>query len=120
MSATTTDNPITYATINAALRDYDLYHSDASSSTSPTARVAPPPEPHPLPRVVGAAPTWDTTHRRVPPYRPINTELDQSVRRVYQNQIERAFVTVMFTGVFIEAVCTGRSETRPEWLNGFC
>jgi hypothetical protein len=42
----------------------------------------------------------------VPEYRPINTELDQSERRVYLSGVEQAFVGVMFTGVYLESVST--------------
>ncbi|KAF2648387.1 hypothetical protein K491DRAFT_612831 [Lophiostoma macrostomum CBS 122681] len=47
--------------------------------------------------------TWPTHHRRIPAYRPINRELDQSERRVYTSAGERMFLTIMFTGVQTEA-----------------
>lgn len=98
MSVTTTTNPVTYSTQDI-LKDYELHHSGASES-------APPPNPNPPPARVQNSPTWDTEHRRVPSYRPINRNLDQSVRRVYNNNGERTFLSIMFTGVLLEAVCS--------------
>jgi hypothetical protein len=49
-------------------------------------------------------PNWDTTHRRVPPYRPTDRDRDVSEIRVYNSTIERVFVATMFTGVFINSV----------------
>jgi hypothetical protein len=113
MSVTTTANPATY-TLRATLADYDLHHSnDNQSEPLDTSLNA-----HPSPAASNPS-TWPIDARRVPPYRPVNTELDQSTRAVYQNGIERAFVSVMFTGVFLEAVGTAQGgsgmglERRP-------
>ncbi|KZM19633.1 uncharacterized protein EKO05_0003999 [Ascochyta rabiei] len=96
MSVTTTSNPLTYASA-AVLRDYELAHSESDEplDTSLNAHPAPP---------SGSSnpPDWPTEHRRIPAYRPVNTELDQGSRRVYQNAIERTFIGVMFSGVFLE------------------
>jgi hypothetical protein len=96
MSVTTTANPIHY-TLHPVLADYDLHHTE-SLDTSPNAHPAPSTSHQESPA------DWPTEHRRVPAYRPINTELDQSERRVYQNGIERTFIAVMFTGVFLQSV----------------
>jgi SRSO17 transposase len=97
MSVTTTSNPVTYASA-AVLRDYELTHSDEEAlDTSLNAHPAPPSQ-------ANNPADWPTDHRRVPAYRPVNTELDQSERRVYQNPIERAFIGTMFTGVFLQSV----------------
>lgn len=104
MSVTTTANPRTY-NIAATLADYDLHHSDSSVPELNTSL-----NPHPSTaestssQLIQNPTHWPTDHRRVPHYRPINTEMDQSERRVYQNGIERTFVGVMFTGVLLEAV----------------
>jgi hypothetical protein len=100
MSVTTTANPLTY-NISSVLADYEITHSDSNAplDTTPNAHPRPTSSPHPEP-----ARGWPVDHRRVPTYRPINTELDQSQRRVYQNPIERAFIIVMFSGVFVESV----------------
>ncbi|KAF2113757.1 hypothetical protein BDV96DRAFT_495990 [Lophiotrema nucula] len=96
MSVTTTANAQTY-NIRAALADYDLHHTEETPlDTSVNTHPAPASQlQNPL--------NWPTDQRRVPPYRPVNTELDQSQRRVYQNGIEQVFVGVMFSGVFVEA-----------------
>ncbi|KAH8726890.1 hypothetical protein GQ44DRAFT_748685 [Phaeosphaeriaceae sp. PMI808] len=96
MSVTTTANPIHY-NLQTVLADYDLHHTDGETDTSLNAHPTPASESSQNPS------NWPTEHRRVPAYRPVNTELDQSERRVYLNGIEQAFVGVMFTGVFIES-----------------
>lgn len=96
MSVTTTSNPITHATA-AVLRDYDLTHSSTDTELDTSLNS------HPAPSSSNPA-HWPADHRRVPAYRPVNRELDQSERRVYQNPIERAFIATMFTGVFLESV----------------
>jgi hypothetical protein len=95
MSVTTTANPLTH-TLSTVLADYDLHHTDESHDTSLNA--------HPAPSETHNPSDWPTEHRRVPAFRPVNTQLDQSERRVYQNGAERTFILVMFTGVFIESV----------------
>jgi hypothetical protein len=99
MSSTTTTQTQTRTRQNV-LKDYELHHSAgsiraASNSPAQTSR----PQAAPL-----NPPNWDTTHRRVPPYRPVNTERDQSEVRVYTSGVERVFIGTMFTGVFINAV----------------
>lgn len=98
MSVTTTSNPLTYASA-AVLRDYELTHSSSEDNLDTSLN------PHPAPASASPNPAdWPTDHRRVPAYRPVNTQLDQSERRVYQNPIERAFIGTMFTGVFLQSV----------------
>lgn len=99
MSVTTTSNAQTY-NIRATLADYDLHHTPETDPFDASLNSHPPPNSS---RIENPA-SWPTDERRVPPYRPINTELDQTQRRVYQNGVERTFVTVMFTGVFLESV----------------
>ncbi|KAF1962603.1 hypothetical protein CC80DRAFT_570659 [Byssothecium circinans] len=99
MSVTTTANPQTY-NLQRVLADYDLHHTPETTPLDTTLNIHPSP-PSASPR---NPPNWPTDERRVPPYRPVNTDLVQSERRVYQNGIERSFVTVMFMGVFLEAV----------------
>ncbi|KAH7014597.1 uncharacterized protein B0I36DRAFT_369535 [Microdochium trichocladiopsis] len=105
MSATTT--VVETRTARTVLDDYALHHSGGggikptpttadieSINTSSSASTA---------GDVEAPVPWDHSHRRVPPYRPINRERDQSGIRVYQNNIERTFITTMFTGVFLNS-----------------
>ncbi|KAK3940756.1 hypothetical protein QBC46DRAFT_449280 [Diplogelasinospora grovesii] len=46
---------------------------------------------------------WDTEHRQVPPYRPVNTELDRDQRPWGSNGVESAFVFTMLHGVWLKA-----------------
>jgi hypothetical protein len=110
MSVTTTANTQTY-TLHAVLADYDLHHSgDGIEDTSLNAH--PPVQPTDSQHNPS---WWPTDNRGVPAYRPINTELDQSQRRVYRSSVERVFVSVMFTGVLIESV---RNQFIRIWLRG--
>jgi hypothetical protein len=94
--STTTTVPASTLTLNEVLRDYDLHHSGRNEDLAA-------PAPGTSTQTVNP-PEWDTTHRRVPRYRPANRDLDQTQRRVYNNGIERTFITVMFTGVYLNAV----------------
>lgn len=97
MSITTTQNAVTYNTLSV-LTDYELHHSDTSDPASA-------PNSHPAPASQNP-PEWPTDHRRVPNYRPINRDLDQSQRRIYNNNGERAFITVMLRGVWLNATAS--------------
>lgn len=93
MSSTTTQT----RTARTVLRDYDLHHSPAPDSprvSSEENNVRQRPD----------SPPWETTYRRVPPYRPVDTDRDQSQIRVYTSGVERVFIATMFTGVFTVAV----------------
>ncbi|KAH6684669.1 hypothetical protein B0J14DRAFT_527561 [Halenospora varia] len=90
------------------LSDYELYHSNThpessgKSKTNGSAKISQSQrstEPSSLQRALNNPEHWPDNHRRIPQYRPINRELDQSQRRVYQNNGERVFLTIMFTGV---------------------
>jgi hypothetical protein len=78
------------------LSDYTLRHTGHHEDPITTNDAVRPRAPQHSP--------WDTTHRRVPAFRPINSQRDQTEVRVYRNGIERAFITVMFAGVFLNAV----------------
>jgi hypothetical protein len=96
MSATETTT-IRPSALSAALQDYSLHHSGVATAEG---------EQHTITQErVENPPNWDYTHRRVPPYRPVDTRLDQSQRRVYHNRAEQVFISVMFAGVLINAVC---------------
>jgi hypothetical protein len=97
MSVTTTANPQTY-NLRTVLADYELHHSPETEPLDTSLNA------HPTPSSSHSNPSyWPIDARRVPDYRPVNRNLDQNERRVYQNGIERAFVGVMFTGVWLEA-----------------
>lgn len=96
MQATLTEIPNDPSSISTVLADYDVHHSGQSTEEAggPALSTA---------AAHNNPPGWDVSHRRVPPYRPINRHLDQSQRAVYQNNGERAFIKVLFTGVVINA-----------------
>ncbi|KAM5374321.1 hypothetical protein ACJZ2D_006494 [Fusarium nematophilum] len=96
MSTTTTTTQASRHLQNAVLADYELHHSQ----THRESQIATPRQPQ---SNVPLAHQWDVTHRRVPAYRAINRERDQSEVRVYTSTIERVFITVMFGGLFINA-----------------
>lgn len=108
MSVTTTQNPVAYSTLSV-LADYELHHSGDSEEVA-VAELSP----HPVPPHEEPA-NWDDSHRRVPEYRPINRELDQSQRRVYNNGGERGFITVMLHGVWLQAVRDLLSSNEYSW-----
>ncbi|CAI6096763.1 unnamed protein product [Clonostachys chloroleuca] len=83
---------------NRVLRDYRLYHSRRENNITEHVNG----ENTNLPRSAHP-PGWDTTHRRVPPYRPADRERSQEEYNVYTSNVERAFITTMFTGVLINA-----------------
>lgn len=95
-TTTTTRNP-SAPTVDGVLADYELHHSHLDSPISPNARN----DHHPMPN---PPVDWDTTHRRVPPYRPINRDRDPLETRVYNSRAEQTFIGVMFTGVLTIAV----------------
>lgn len=103
MSTTTTDNPISTTLHRAAqadhLRDYEVHlTSDGTTPAEPNT------DNRPSPPAVSSLPGWDDGHRGVPPYRPINRNLDMSQRPWGGNPVGDAFVLTMFTGVFTLAV----------------
>ena len=109
MSVTTTANAQTY-NISAVLADYNLHHSRDDSNDELNTSL----NSHPSPTPGSSNPVeWPQDHRRIPPYRPVNRELDQTQRRVYLSNVERTFVGVMFTGVYVEAVSIAISREEP-------
>ncbi len=102
MSSTTTITTQTRTRQNV-LKDYEVHHS-TPAGPSRSAHIRPAlPAPRPQTGSVNP-PGWDTTHRRVPEYRSVNSERDQSEVRVYTSTVERVFLGTMFTGVFLNAV----------------
>lgn len=97
MASTTVTDTVTEN--HRVLRDYRLYHSRGETIITENVNG----ENTNLSRSV-QPPGWDTTHRRVPPYRPADRERSQEEYSVYTSSVERAFITTMFTGVLINAV----------------
>lgn len=58
-------------------------------------------------------PDWPTDNFRIPDYRPVNKNLDIEQRPNGSSFPEKAFLTIMFTGVFINAVSRLNLRSRP-------
>jgi len=95
MSVTTTDNPITLQ-LQHVLQDYEI-RLTGEGNGAPVAPVR-------LAIQVENPPGWPQNYRRVPPYRPINRNLDWEQRPDGTNPIERAFIFTMLHGVWLNAV----------------
>ncbi|KAE8154445.1 hypothetical protein BDV25DRAFT_147701 [Aspergillus avenaceus] len=92
MSVTATETPT--RTTMSVLADYELLHSEQQQQ-SPNDFVSP---------SVQQPVDWPTNHSRVPAYRPINRNLDQSERPGGGNAMEQIFIATMLHGVWINAV----------------
>lgn len=116
MSATVTDNPVSTAlhraTQPAHLQDYEvrLTSGDAPAPAPPNADNPRAPVANP--------PGWADQHRGVPPYRPINRNLDRSQRPLGGSPVGTAFVTTMFTGVSIMSVSCPWLTEKKVWGRG--
>jgi hypothetical protein len=98
MSSTTT----TTAPTLSLLADYELHHS----TPSPSASLSSPPQSQSPAPVQQANPVnWPTHHRRIPPYRPINRNLDFAERSAGSSVPEYIFIQAMLHGVWLNAVC---------------
>lgn len=100
---TTTSTTVNHETtkdtsLEETLRDYALHYSESSSTQTGTARALP------IPLATTNPSNWPTRHRRIPPHRPINRNLDLSERPNGSNRGELLFVTVMMNGVRLQSV----------------
>ncbi|KAH8767615.1 hypothetical protein BGZ57DRAFT_732354, partial [Hyaloscypha finlandica] len=76
------------------LEDYKI-HLTGDNSSSEQAESTP--------RAATNPPDWPTDHRRVPDYRPVDRNRDVEGRPNGENAFARAFLTIMFTGVVMNA-----------------
>ncbi|KAM5384545.1 hypothetical protein ACJZ2D_001290 [Fusarium nematophilum] len=96
MSVTTTRTSTNYS-LSPVLSDYELHRSKPPSSSSGRASSEA--------QSITCNPVgWSTDHRRVPPHRPVNTNLDRSQRMTYNNRGEQAFINTMFFGIRVITV----------------
>ena len=98
MSVTTSTNTTTQS-VRHVLADYDLHHSDDLQNPSELE----PPNRNTTPDVENP-PSWDREHSGVPPYRPINRNLDMELRPGGTNVVEAIFIATMLNGVRLTAV----------------
>jgi hypothetical protein len=93
--------------------DYEVHHSNTSPSLDNETHDEPQSTSQQPVNVNSEGPEWANHYRRIPPYRPVNRNLNQGERRVYINGAERAFITMMFLGVRNNAVCLGFPLSLP-------
>ncbi|KAK3325682.1 hypothetical protein B0H66DRAFT_599832 [Apodospora peruviana] len=88
------------------LDDYTIHLTGSSSSSGPSTRQQQSPL---LPGEHQESPAtanpgwWQTEYRQVPPYRPINMNLDRASRPWGSNRVESLFVFTMFQGVWLKS-----------------
>lgn len=102
MSMTTTMTTTTVAaSLPSVLADYQTFRSDPQPAleTASTASTAVTPS-----ETRSSGPSWPTDHRRMPPYRPINYNIDLGQRLTYNSGIEHAFISTMFFGIRVVTV----------------
>ncbi|KAE8340694.1 hypothetical protein BDV24DRAFT_151814 [Aspergillus arachidicola] len=97
MSTTTTESPTTRTTVSV-LTDYELHHSEPQASAPPNETPTQVSVQHPA--------NWPVDHLRVPPYRPINRNLDWNERTAGTHPAEMAFIQIMLHGVWINAAAS--------------
>jgi len=100
MSVTTTANPVSGAVLQA-LADYDLHHS--GNPEEPKTPESPNPRSDSS-RSVETPENWDTEHRRVPPYRPVDPSRLNPERPGGTNAVETVFIFTMLQGVGLISV----------------
>jgi hypothetical protein len=81
--------------LEGILEDYKI-HLTGDNSSSEQAESTP--------RAATNPPDWPTDHRHVPDYRPVDRNRDVEGRPNGENAFARAFLTIMFTGVVMNAV----------------
>lgn len=91
MSTTT----VTSTQLQETLSDYTI-HLTGAPSPPPSSRTTNPPN-------------WPASHRRVPNYQALDTGRDPNERPNGSNAGERAFLRIMFGGLWVNAV----SEDKP-------
>ena len=114
MSVTTTKTRPTYS-IARTLADYELHHSEPRADAAGEA-AEPASQLRSGNAVQGNPPTWETDWRRVPPYRPVNRELDVASRSITLNAVETFFVYNMFHGIQIVEVCARKCSSLEVFL----
>ncbi|KAF7919704.1 uncharacterized protein EAE97_011622 [Botrytis byssoidea] len=99
MSATITDNPITISS-RQTLAEYDIHHTGDDRGMND---MIVPPNTSNIPENVNNPSSWPRDQYRIPNYRPINQHLIAAERPNGSNGAERVFITLMFTGVSLNA-----------------
>ncbi|KAK4444447.1 hypothetical protein QBC34DRAFT_360213 [Podospora aff. communis PSN243] len=83
------------------LRDYTIRLTGGSEVATP--------EPFPVEATAARVenpPDWETEFREVPPYRPVNRQLDREERPWGSNAVENAIIYAMFQGVWLKSTAS--------------
>ncbi|TGO62070.1 hypothetical protein BCON_0022g00070 [Botryotinia convoluta] len=105
MSTTITDNPITISS-RQTLAEYDIHHTGDDRGMNDM--IVPPNTSNILENVDNPS-SWPRDQYRIPNYRPINRHLIAAERPNGSNGAERVFITMMLTGVSLNAIRSGPS-----------
>ncbi|KAL4892401.1 hypothetical protein BDV59DRAFT_179839, partial [Aspergillus ambiguus] len=97
MSSTTTTTRTQTSSLSV-LADYELHHSGREADTHSST-----PQEPPAANTTAQPTNWTRDYRRVPPFRPINRNLDQSERPAGSNSGEFVFIQAMLHGVWLNA-----------------
>lgn len=97
--------------LQGVLEDYKIHltgdNPSSEQSEAPTAITNPP--------------GWPTDHRRVPNYRRVDKNRDVEGRPNGGSAFERVFLTIMFTGVVMNAVSDNSNrKVENKWLTITC
>jgi hypothetical protein len=97
--------------LQGVLEDYKIHltgdNPSSGQSEAPTAVTNPP--------------GWPTDHRRVPNYRPVDKNRDVEGRPNGESAFGRGFLTIMFTGVVMNAVSDNFTiKVENKWLTIMC
>ncbi|KAK0635368.1 hypothetical protein B0T17DRAFT_612245 [Bombardia bombarda] len=129
-SQTMTTSMMTMSSSQDYLRDYSIVLSSGIDETA--ARQQPQPsQPQqqqqqqsttpqtPTSSTQQNPPGWETDYRQVPPYRPVNMQLDRASRPWGSNRVESAIIFTMMHGVWLKStiawlwrVTGGRANDR--------
>lgn len=86
---------VTATELQGVLEDYKIHLTGDNPSSD---------QPESTSTRVSNPPNWPTEHRRIPDYRPVDRNRDVESRPNGENAFARVFLTIMFTGVAMNAV----------------
>lgn len=89
----------TITTVQDVLEDYKIHLTGSEPAPQSSAATTTSNPPH-----------WPTEHHRIPNYRPVDRNRDVEGRPNGDNAFERVFLTLMFTGVVMNAVSKGSHQ----------
>lgn len=103
--STSTTVTTTHPSHSLVLVDYELHRSGPPSENSTQSQYRTEDSRVDESHSANSPLNWPTDHRRVPAYRPVNTNLDPEERIVFNNRGEQMFIRTMFFGIQVVTVC---------------